>query len=99
MQNAIDLLLHRFGERASINLDVRKQHGQDESFHKSASPDLVVFPETTNEVREIVLICGKHKVPLVPFGAGTSLEGHISAVRGGVCIDLTQMNKILEINL
>ena len=98
MQNAIDLLLRRFGERASINSDVRKQHGQDESFHKSASPDLVVFPESTNEVREIVLVCGKHKVPIVPFGAGTSLEGHISAVRGGVCIDLSQMNKILEIN-
>ena len=97
MQNAIDLLLRRFGERASINSDVRKQHGQDESFHKSASPDLVVFPESTDEVRENVLICGKHKVPIVPFGAGTSLEGHISAVRGGVCIDLSQMNKVLEI--
>ena len=97
MQDAIDFLLHRFGDRASINSDVRQLHGQDESFHKSAQPDLVVFPKSTNEVREIVLICAKHKVPIVPFGAGTSLEGHIAAIMGGVCIDLSQMNKVLEI--
>ena len=97
MQDAIDFLLHRFGDRASINSDVRQLHGQDESFHKSAQPDLVVFPKSTNEVSEIVVICAKHKVPIVPFGAGTSLEGHIAAIRGGVCIDLSQMNKVLEI--
>ena len=94
----IDFLLHRFGDRASINSDVRQIHGQDESFHKAAQPDLVVFPKSTNEVSEIVVICAKHKVPIVPFGAGTSLEGHIAAIRGGVCIDLSQMNKVLEIN-
>ena len=98
MQKAIDLLLGRFGDRASTNFDVRKQHGQDESFHQSAPPDLVVHPISTNEVREIVLVCGEHKVPIIPFGAGTSLEGHIAAIRGGVCIDLSQMNKLLEIN-
>ena len=97
LQEVIEFLLHRFGDRASINSHVRQLHGQDESFHKSAQPDIVVFPKNTNEVSEIVVICAKHKVPIVPFGAGTSLEGHIAAVRGGVCIDLSQMNKVLEI--
>ena len=61
-------------------------------------PGAVVFAHSTEEVSEIVKICAVRKVPIVPFGTGTSLEGHVAALRGGVCIDLTQMDKVLNVN-
>ncbi len=74
------------------------QHGKDESWHESLPPGAVVFAHTTEEVSEIVKICARHKVPVIPYGTGTSLEGHVGAVNGGVCIDLTEMNEILQVN-
>ena len=86
------------GERLSLSKSVREQHGQDESFHASAPPEAVAFAESNEEVAEIVQICVKHKKPIIPFGTGTSLEGHVAALYGGICLDISGMNQILEVN-
>ena len=86
------------GERLSTSQAVRQQHGKDESFHEVAAPDAVAFAESTEDVAAIVRICARHKVPVIAFGTGTSLEGHVQALHGGVCVDLTHMNAVLEVN-
>src|SRR6266850_1262129 len=86
------------GERVSTSAAVREHHGKDESYFPYALPDAVVFPETTDEVRDVVDICRRHRVPMIPFGVGTSLEGHILAINGGVSIDLSQMNQVLTVH-
>ncbi len=86
------------GDRCSTAQAVRDQHGKDESWHETCAPDMVCFAKSTEEVSQIIKICAKHKIPVVPFGAGTSLEGHINAVEGGVSIDLGQMNEIIAVN-
>jgi D-lactate dehydrogenase (cytochrome) len=87
------------GERASTSPAIRAHHGKDESYFPDAPPDAVVFPESTAEVRAVVEICRRHGVPMIPFGAGSSLEGHVLAIRGGVCIDFSRMNKVLKVNV
>jgi len=77
---------------------VREQHGRDESFHASAPPEAVAFVECNEEVAEIVRICVQHQKPIIPFGTGTSLEGHVAALQGGVCLDVSGMNQVLEVN-
>jgi D-lactate dehydrogenase (cytochrome) len=77
----------------------RERHARDESWHTPAAPDLVVYPETTGEVAAVVARCREQRTPIVPFGAGTSLEGHIAALAGGVCVDLTRMNRILRVDV
>src|SRR4249920_848337 len=86
------------GERVSTSAAVREHHGKDESYFPYALPDVVVFVESTEEVRDVVNICRRHRVPMIPFGVGTSLEGHILAVEGGVSIDLSRMNKVLQVH-
>jgi len=86
------------GERATTARGICDQHGKDESYYPHAAPDAVVFPQTTQEVRDVVNICRRHRIPMIPYGVGTSLEGHTLAVRGGVCIDLSQMNKVLAVH-
>ncbi|TNE35121.1 MAG: FAD-binding protein [Alphaproteobacteria bacterium] len=85
-------------ERCSTSDAVREQHGKDESWHFPIAPDVVCFARSTEEVSEIMKICAAHKVPVIPFGAGTSLEGHLNAVHGGVSIDLNEMNEILRVS-
>ena len=91
-------LATRFGERAVVNASVREQHGHGEGLADAALPDVVVFPHTNEEVAAIVKICASVRVPVIAFGVGTSLEGHVAAIHGGVCVDLSQMNRVLEIN-
>mgnify|MGYP003886206227 CR=1 FL=1 len=93
-----DLLVQRFGERCSRSPSVCEQHGHTTTWLPNQAPDAVVFAENTEEVAEIVRICAEHKVPVIPFGTGTSLEGHINAPGGGVSIDLSRMNQIVAVN-
>ena len=86
------------GERLSMSNSVREQHGRDESFHASAPPEAVAFVENNEEVAEIVRICVQYQKPIIPFGTGTSLEGHVAALQGGVCLDVSGMNQVLEVN-
>ncbi len=86
------------GERLSMSNSVREQHGRDESFHASAPPEAVAFVECNEEVAEIVRICVQYQKPIIPFGTGTSLEGHVAALHGGVCLDVSGMNQVLEVN-
>ena len=95
---ALAELSARLGSRCSTASAVREQHGRDESWHQSAPPDAVVFPESTEEVAAIVRICALHRRPVIPYGVGTSLEGHVAALHGGICIDLSHMNRVLEVN-
>ena len=87
----------RFGKRLSRAESIRAHHGHDESHFPDAAPDAVVFVHSTDEVAEVVRACGEFDVPLIPFGVGSSLEGHILATRGGVSIDFREMNKVLDV--
>src|SRR3954464_15482553 len=91
-------LRQRLGDRLSTSAAVCEQHGKDESYHAPHAPDAVAFVRSTEEVAEIVSLCAKHKTPVIAFGTGTSLEGHVAALKGGVCIDLSQMNRVLRVN-
>ncbi len=84
----IEALQAIVGGRLSTSAAVCEQHGRDESYHAPHPPDVVVFAESTDEVAGIVKACARRQVPVIPFGAGTSLEGHVAALEGGVCIDL-----------
>src|SRR6185503_3571877 len=97
-QSVLAELKALLGDRVSTSAAVREHHGKDESYFPYALPDAVVFPETTEEVRDVVNICRRHRVPMIPFGVGTSLEGHILAIHGGVTIDLSRMNKVLAVH-
>ncbi len=86
------------GDRLSTSDAVREQHGNDLTWNPGAAPDAVAFVNNTEEVQKVVQICSKYESPLIPFGTGTSLEGHIAALQGGICIDVSQMNNIIEVN-
>jgi len=86
------------GDRLSTSAAVRQQHGKDESFHEVHPPDAVAFVASTEEVAAIVTACARHKTPVIAYGTGTSLEGHVQALHGGVCIDVSRMNDVLEVN-
>jgi D-lactate dehydrogenase (cytochrome) len=97
-QLAIAAARKLLGERLSTALSVREQHGKDLTWNVGKAPDAVAFVRSTEEVQALVKICGAEKVPVIAFGAGTSLEGHFTAVLGGICIDLSGMNAILEVH-
>ena len=94
----LDALCALIGERATDAAAVRDAHGRSEAYHAPHPPDLVAFPETTAEVAAIVSACAAARVPVVPFGAGTSLEGNALSVHGGVCIDFARMNRVLAVH-
>ena len=94
----MEALKARFSERCSTALAVREQHGRDESTFDVPPPAAVVFAQDTAEVALVVALAGQYRVPVIPFGAGSSLEGHLLAIQGGISIDLSRMNKVLSIN-
>ncbi len=85
------------GDRVSVAESVREHHSHGESWHTPAPPDAVVFPTSTGEVSRVVAACARFRVPVIPFGTGSSLEGHVNAIRGGVTIDLTRMNRVVRV--
>lgn len=91
-------LRDRFAERFSTGSSVRDLHGRDDSPYDLIPPDGVVFPTTSEEVAEAVQMCAAHRTPIIAYGAGTSIEGHIMAVKGGITIDLSRMNKIIAVS-
>jgi D-lactate dehydrogenase (cytochrome) len=100
--HAVDALARELrellGDRATTNATQREHHGHGESWHAPAPPDVVVFPLTTEEVSAVVRIAGRHGAAIVPFGAGSSLEGHVHAVAGGISVDLSRMNRVLRVS-
>ncbi|MFG6459097.1 FAD-binding oxidoreductase [Roseateles sp. BYS96W] len=97
-QPLLDALQAAFGARCSTALAVREQHGRDESVFDVPPPQAVVFAGSEAEVAQVVALCAAHRVPLIPYGAGSSLEGHLLAVRGGVCLDVSRMNQVLRVD-
>src|SRR6478672_4272933 len=87
-----------YGDRALTTDAIREQHSHGEGLADAALPDIVVFPHTNDEVASIVRTCHAAHIPVIAFGVGTSLEGHVAALYGGVCVDLSQMNRVLEVN-
>ena len=83
--------------QVTVNQTVRELHGRDESYHTPSLPDIVVFPETTQDVSKVMKIAQQYEVPVVPFGLGSSLEGHVIPYNHGITIDFSLMNKVLEI--
>ncbi|HLA21123.1 MAG TPA: FAD-linked oxidase C-terminal domain-containing protein [Pseudolabrys sp.] len=95
---AIAALTAAFGNRVVTSQAVREQHGNTLTWVPNQPPDAVVFPQTTQDVQRIVRICADNRVPVIPFGTGTSLEGHINAPLGGVSIDVRDMNKMIAVH-
>ena len=93
----LDALQARLGARCSTARAVREQHGRDESPFDVPPPDVVVYCESTEEVAAVVRLAAAHRVPVIPYGAGSSLEGHLLAVQGGISIDLSRMNRVLQV--
>ena len=87
------------GDRVTASAAVREHHSRGESYHTPAPPDLVAYPRSTEEISAIVRAAAAHGVPIVAFGAGTSLEGQVLALAGGISVDLTQMNQVLRVSV
>ena len=94
----IEALRSILGDRVSTSDSVREHHSHGESWHAPGLPDFVTFPTSTDEVSAIVKLCARQRVPIVPFGMGSSLEGHVNAIKGGVSIDLTRMTKVVRLS-
>ncbi len=97
-RTATDELKALLGDRVSTNATVRDTHGKDESWHHPHRPDAVVFPNTTEEVSEVVKICARHKLPVVAYGTGTCLEGNVIPHHGGVVVDLLNLDQVLRVS-
>ncbi|AUR08870.1 FAD-binding oxidoreductase [Phaeobacter inhibens] len=94
----IDVLKQRFGEQLQTGQAIREQHGHTTTWITNQPPDAVVFPTSTDEVADIVRTCADYGVPVIPYGTGTSLEGHVNAPAGGICVDMMRMDKILAVH-
>ncbi|WP_299726654.1 FAD-linked oxidase C-terminal domain-containing protein [uncultured Tateyamaria sp.] len=96
--SALGILKQQFGDRFHTGQAIRDQHAHTTTWLTPQPPDAVVFPTSTQEVSDIVKVCATHRVPVIPYGTGTSLEGHVNAPAGGVCVDMTSMDQILAVN-
>nr|WP_210325991.1 FAD-linked oxidase C-terminal domain-containing protein [Oricola nitratireducens] len=95
---ALQILKQRFGDRFSTGEALRRQHAHTTTYIPAQLPDGVVFADNADEVQETVQVCAEHKVPIIPFGTGTSLEGHINAPAGGISIDVSRMDRVIQVN-
>lgn len=95
---AIPILRQRFGDRLQTGEAIRRQHGNTLTWIANEPPDAVLFVETASEVQQVVEIASAHRLPIIPFGAGTSLEGHVNAPRGGISLDFSRMDRLLTVN-
>src|SRR5690349_6338158 len=95
---AVAALAAKFGNRLVTSQAVREQHGNTVTWVPNQPPDAVIFPQSTEDVQDIVRICAAHRVPIIPFGTGTSLEGHVNAPQGGVSVDMRDMNQVLAVH-
>lgn len=98
LELCLSILAQRFGPRLSTVADVRRQHANTLTWLENQPPDAVIWPTSTLEVAEIVSLASAHKVPLIAYGAGTSLEGHLNAPFGGISVDMSRMDRIVEVN-
>ena len=98
IETALGILKQRFGDRFQTGQAIREQHGHTTTWIENQPPDAVVFPRSTEEVSEIVKTCAAHRVPVIPYGTGTSLEGHVNAPAGGISVDMGQMNRVLAVH-
>jgi len=98
IEGAVGALLARFGNKVATSQAVREQHGHTTTWLANQPPDAVLFAASIEDVRDTIGICAEHRVPVIPFGTGTSLEGHVNAPYGGVCIDLREMNRVLAVH-
>src|SRR5271155_1897967 len=99
LEAALAELQPLLGSRVTTSDVQREHHSHGESYHLPAAPDIVCFPQNTAEGSEILKISARHQIPVIPFGAGTSVEGHVNALRGGIAIDLREMNKVLRVSV
>ncbi|MBO69170.1 MAG: FAD-binding oxidoreductase [Acidiferrobacteraceae bacterium] len=97
-QKVIEEISQRFGDRLTVARSVRERFGKDESFHPSVPPDAVVTVQSTEEVRDVVQSCAQHRVPVIAYGTGTALEGHVAALHGGICINLQEMKEVVAVH-
>ena len=101
-ENAVLTVIHelqsKLGTRLVTNLAVREQHGNTVTWVKAEPPDAVAFPDSTQEISDIVKLCAARRVPVIAFGTGTSLEGHVNAPLGGICLDLSQMKRVIAVH-
>ncbi len=98
IQKAVDAINALIGDRLSTGSSILQIHSHDEAYTKPVLPDAVAFPESTEEVSSILKICNRYSCPVIPYGIGTSLEGHVVPIHGGISIDTSRMNKVLEIH-
>jgi D-lactate dehydrogenase (cytochrome) len=98
IERALAALAARFGNRLVTSTAVREQHGHTLTWIPNQPPDAVVFPQSTEDVQDAVKLCAAHRMPVIPFGAGTSLEGHLNAPQGGVSLDFRDMNRVLAVH-
>ncbi|GAB5375439.1 MAG: FAD-linked oxidase C-terminal domain-containing protein [Acuticoccus sp.] len=97
IETAVPILKQRFGERCQTGLAIRQQHAHTTTWLPNQAPDAVVFAHSTEDVQAVVEVCRDHAVPIVPFGVGTSLEGHVNAPAGGISVDFSEMADVLEV--
>ena len=98
LKRVINELAPMLGDRIHLSQATREQHGQGEDSYGCLAPDAVIYPFCNEEIAQIVKLCNQYSIPVIPFGAGSSVEGHLLAVQGGISIDLSEMNQVLEIN-
>ncbi len=98
IETVVGILGERFADRCVVSRAVREQHAHTTTWIGNQPPDAVIFPRSTEEVAEIVRVCAAHVVPVIAFGTGTSLEGHVNAPAGGICIDMAQMNAVVKVD-